>query len=87
MLRRRFSGNKAFLTASCRGAESLSNEERNRLYIVGTTVRNVMGFLLLSGMKGVARRSQTASTLKGNKNSMVEPAKRGVRRALRVPWM
>ena len=57
---------------------------------MGTTVRNVIGgFLVLSdkGRKGEARRSQTALTLKGKRNSMQEPAKRGVRRALMVPWM
>ena len=58
--------------------------------MVGTTVINVMGgFLGLSdaGRKGAARRSHTALTLKGKRNSMQEPAKRGVRRAFMVPWM
>lgn len=47
------------------------------------------GFLRLSdvGRKGAARRSHTALTLNGNKNSMHEPAKRGARRAFTVPWI
>lgn len=36
---------------------------------------------------GEARRFQTASALKGNMNSMEEPANRGVMTALTVPWM
>ena len=55
---------------------------------MGTTVRKVI-FCLggVSGRKGEASRSQTVVTLKGNMNSIVEPANRGVRRALTVPWM
>ena len=54
---------------------------------MGTTVRKVIGgfFGSSEGRKGVATRSQTALTLKGKRNSMVEPAIRGVRRALIVP--
>lgn len=40
-----------------------------------------------AGRKGVARRFQTASALKGNMNSMEDPARRGVRMALTTPWM
>jgi hypothetical protein len=39
------------------------------------------------GRKGAAKRCQTASALKGNMNSMEEPAMRGVRMALTTPWM
>lgn len=35
--------------------------------------------------KGAASRSQTACALNGKRNSMVEPASRGVRRAFTVP--
>lgn len=45
-------------------------------------------FLVVScERKGLARRSQTKVGLKGKRNSIVEPAKRGVRSALTVPWM
>lgn len=59
---------------------------------MGTTVRKVilsLGLLWVwvSGRKGAARRSQTAVALKGNMNSIVEPANRGVMSALTVPWM
>jgi hypothetical protein len=37
--------------------------------------------------KGAAKRRQTASALKGKRNSMVLPEKRGVKMALMVPWM
>ena len=47
-------------------------------------MRNVIGFLGLS-RKGAARRFHTALTLKGKRNSIQEPAKRGVRRAFTVP--
>ncbi len=40
---------------------------------------------LAAGRKGAARRRQTASALKGNMNSMEEPARRGVNTALTVP--
>ena len=39
MFSRMFSGDIAVLAASCRGGDRLVNEERRRLYIVGTTVR------------------------------------------------
>lgn len=39
------------------------------------------------GRYGAARRFQTASALKGNMNSMDDPASRGVRMALTTPWM
>lgn len=59
---------------------------------MGTTVRKVMGSfgVLLGwagGRKGAAKRSQTAVTLKGNRNSIVEPANRGVKSALTMPWI
>jgi hypothetical protein len=38
-------------------------------------------------MKGAAKRSHTAVALNGNRNSMVEPAKRGAMIAFMVPWM
>ena len=57
--------------------------------MVGTTVKNVMGCLDELGLerKGAPSRSHTAVVLKGYWNSMVAPAKRGVRRAFTVPWM
>lgn len=39
------------------------------------------------GRYGAARRFQTASALKGNMNSMDDPASRGVKMALTTPWM
>ena len=90
MLRRRFEGERASLEASNVGDLSSECEDRRRLYIVGTTVRKVIGdfFDSLEGArKGAARRSQTALTLKGKRNSMQDPAKRGVRSAFTVPWM
>ena len=87
MFRRRFDVFKASLEAPRVGDLSSGCEDRRRLYIVGTTVRKVIGdfFGVSEGRKGAARRSQTELTLKGKRNSMVEPAKRGVRRALIVP--
>lgn len=40
-----------------------------------------------SGRKGAAKRCQTEWALKGKRNSIVEPAKRGARMAFMVPWM
>ena len=55
---------------------------------MGTTVKKVIrAGLVGDGRKGAAIRFQTASGLKGKRNSIVEPAKRGVRRAFIVPWM
>ncbi len=88
MFNRRFLGANACLVAPCIGGDNFSWEPRKRLYIVGTAVKNVIGSLLFpSGRKGAANRSQTASILNGNINSIVDPAKRGVKRALTVPWM
>ena len=60
-----------------------------RLNIVGTAVKNVIGSLFgcESSVRryGAARRSHVASRLKGKRNSMVEPAKRGAKRALITP--
>lgn len=39
------------------------------------------------GGKGAANRVQTAVALKGKRNSMEEPARRGAIIALMVPWM
>ena len=47
----------------------------------------LMPLMPLVVRKGAASRSQTRVTLKGNMNSMVEPASSGARRALTVPWM
>lgn len=60
--------------------------------MVGTTVKKViiswdMLSLFPGAMKGEASRSQTAFTLNGKRNSIVEPAKSGVSRPLTVPWM
>ena len=92
MLSRIFFGDIAVLAASCRGGGRSVNEERRRLYIVGTTVRKVIFSFVDSGAlfpdkKGAESLSQTAFTLKGNRHSTVEPAKRGVKRALIVPWI
>ena len=59
---------------------------------MGTAVRKVIGSCggeeaVEEGRKGAASRDQTASALKGKRNSIVEPAKSGVRRAFTVPWM
>jgi hypothetical protein len=57
---------------------------------VGTTVKNVIGFGFGDGVsvrKGAANRCHTAVALKGNKNSIEDPAKRGAKMALIVPWM
>jgi len=62
----------------------------SRLYTVGTTVKNVIGEgggLDGFGRKGAAKRCQTDWALKGKRNSMVEPAKRGANMAFMVPWM
>lgn len=50
-------------------------------------MKNVTGsvFAMGVGRKGAANRFQTAVALKGKRNSMVEPAKRGVRIAFTVP--
>ena len=40
-----------------------------------------------SWRKGAARRFQTEVGLKGNMNSMDEPASKGARMAFTVPWM
>ena len=64
----------------------------------GEAVREVVEAVLLSegcydvfevscGRKGAASRSQTKVGLNGKRNSIVEPAKRGVRSALTVPWI
>lgn len=54
-------------------------------------MKNVMGFgtslRWWSERKGAAKRDQTAVALKGKRNSMAEPAKRGVKIAFMVPWM
>lgn len=39
------------------------------------------------GRKGEAKRDQTWLGLKGKRNSIVEPARRGARIAFTVPWM
>lgn len=59
---------------------------------MGTTVKNVIGFG--DGFEGVegrrngaAKRSQTAVALNGKRNSIEDPAKRGVRIAFMVPWI
>ena len=58
---------------------------------MGTTVKNVILSLAEDGLplgrKGAARRDQTASALKGKRNSMEDPARSGVRIALTVPWI
>lgn len=56
---------------------------------MGTAVRKVILLRVdeVWGRNGAARRVQTASVLKGNMNSMEEPARIGVTMALTVPWM
>ena len=39
------------------------------------------------GRKGAAKRRQTDWALKGKRNSIVEPAKRGAKMAFIVPWI
>ena len=47
-----------------------------------------MGFWVVGvGRKGPAKRFHTVRELKGKRNSIVLPEKRGARRALTVPWM
>ena len=48
-----------------------------------------MGFFAGSGFgkKGAASRSHAACALKGNWNSIILPANKGVSSALTVPWM
>lgn len=58
--------------------------------MVGTTVRKVIldsdGRLRSSsGKKGDAKRSQTAVTLNGKRNSMVDPANKGASKAFTAP--
>ena len=70
----------------------MAKVESRRVHMVGTAEKKDMGsfFRVSEGncvLKGEARRDQTADGLKGARNSIVEPAKRGVRRQLRVPWM
>lgn len=88
MLKRRLVGEIASRLAFCIASGNDECDARSRLYIVGTTVKNVIGlFLVLDPIKGAAKRSQTALALNGNMNSIVEPANKGVRSALIVPWM
>lgn len=56
--------------------------------MVGTAVKNVIGRLEFDsdeGRKGAAKRSHVASALNGKRNSMADPARRGVKSALMVP--
>lgn len=79
-----------------RSSGSSARPDINLLYIVGTTVKNVIfrfgcgfgsPFVAWEGKKGAAKRDQTASGEKGKRNSIVDPEKRGAMRALTVPWM
>lgn len=45
------------------------------------------GLEVLEGRNGAASRFQTCSGLKGNMNSIEEPATIGARIALTTPWM
>lgn len=88
MLSRRLAGEMPFLAAAWSEGERSLKVERRRLYTVGTTVKNVMGSVVFrEETNGAANRDQTAVALKGNKNSIVEPEKRGARIAFMVPWM
>jgi len=47
-----------------------------------------MGSVVLGEVRnGAAKRVHAAVALKGKRNSIVEPAKRGASMALTVPWM
>lgn len=88
MLSLRFRGAMANFAAVWTSGDRWENVARSRLYTVGTTVKNVTGLLSFGlGRKGAAKRSHTAVALNGNRNSMVEPAKRGAMIAFMVPWM
>ena len=99
MFKRRCSGEIAVLAAFCVSGDRSENVESRRLYTVGTTVKNVIGsgfvvgnklvsgWELAWGRNGAANRDHTAVALKGKRNSIEEPEKRGVRIALMVPWM
>lgn len=58
-----------------------------RVYIVGTAVRKVIFCWFDESRNGDASRFHTLAGVKGDMNSIVDPANIGVRIAFTVPWM
>jgi len=79
----------AVFAAVCTSFGREENVLRRRLYTVGTTVKNVIFEVVgdADGRKGAANRFQTWVGLKGKRNSIIEPARRGAIMAFMVPWM
>lgn len=55
--------------------------------VIGDVELGLGEVVLGEGRKGDAKRDQVELALKGKRNSIVEPAKRGARMAFTVPWM
>ena len=93
MLRRRCLRWIACLVAVWSSGERVGCDCSSLDQTVGTAVKKVIGGLEIVGpwpfvcRKGAAKRCQTWVGLKGYMNSMLEPASKGARSALTVPWM